>query len=128
MRLELDGKIAIVTGAGQGLGRAIAQGLSNEGCAVIIADINDTKLKDTAEMIIKNGGKCLPVKTDVSVLTDLDRLVEKSINTFKRIDIVINNAGICPRTSLEEITEREWDNVLSVNLKSAFFLDQKVMP
>jgi 3-oxoacyl-[acyl-carrier protein] reductase len=128
MKLGLENKVAIVTGAAQGLGKAIARKLAEEGASLVMADIQDSALTELAREYKDAGRLCLAVRTDVSRLKDLDRLVAVSVEKFGRIDMVVNNAGICPRTPLEEITEKEWDQVLAINLKGAFFLYQKTLP
>lgn len=128
MKSELAGKTAMVTGAAQGLGRAIAESLAGAGASVVLADVNGRRVTEAGRAIRQEGGTSLAVKADVSRLRDLDKLVSRTVEEFGRIDILVNNAGICPRTALEEITEEEWDRVLAVNLKGAFFLYQKALP
>ena len=128
MDLGLVGKTAIVTGAARGLGRCIAQSLAKEGANVVVTDILFPQVKETAQAIKADGGESLATKVDVSNLKDLDKLVKMTVQRFGRIDIIVNNAGICYRDTVEEISEKEWDQVLAVNLKSIFFLYQKVLP
>lgn len=128
MNLELRDKVAIVTGAAGGLGRSISEALAGEGARVIMADLDFNGAKILAKALLERGRDVLPFKTDVSLSKDLVRLVKETISRFGRVDILVNNAGICPRTSFERISEKEWDQVLAVNLKSAFFLSQQVFP
>ena len=128
MDLGLEGKTAIVTGAARGLGRCIAENLAKQGANVVVTDILFPQVKETSQAIKDAGGESLATKVDVSNLKDLDKLVKKTVDRFKRIDIIVNNAGVCYRNSVEEISEKEWDQVLEVNLKSIFFLYQKVLP
>ena len=128
MELGLEGKTAIVTGAARGLGRSIAENLAKEGVKVVLADILFPQVKKVAQTIKADGNECLGVKVDVSNLKDLDKLVKRTVQRFGRIDMVVNNAGICYRDTIEEISQKEWDQVLAVNLKSMFFLYQKVLP
>lgn len=128
MKLGFQGKFAIVTGAGQGLGQAIALTLAAEGATVIIADINFQNAKQTAIKAKEFTPDSFAIKVDVSKSKDLEKLVKAAVDHFGRIDILVNNAGICPRTDFEKITGQEWDRVLAVNLKSVFFLSQKVFP
>ena len=128
MELGFEGKIAIVTGAGQGLGRAIALTLATEGATVIIADINYQTAKQTAVKAKELTAGSFAIKVDVSKAKDLDKLVKAAVDRFGKIDILINNAGVCPRTDFERISESEWDKVMAVNLKSVFLLSQKVFP
>jgi len=128
VNLNLQNRIAIVTGAAQGMGRAIALALASEGVKVVVADLNLSGAKQVAGNISERNLSALPVRADVSKSDDLDRLVGATLKNFGRIDILVNNAGICPRTSFEAISEDEWDLVLAINLKSAFLLSQKVFP
>lgn len=128
MELGLKNRVAIITGAAQGLGRAIALALAGEGASVVIADINYQKARAVLKEVDGLTDGNLAVKVNVARQADLDKLVSKTIQKFGRIDILINNAGICPRTGFEDITEKEWDTVLAVNLKSVFLLSQKILP
>ena len=128
MELGLNGKVAIVTGAAQGLGEAISLGFAAEGANVVIADLNYQKARSVLKEANSLTEGNLALKVNVSKQSDLDKLVDKTIRKFGKIDILVNNAGICPRSSFEEITEKEWDTVLAVNLKSVFLLSQKVLP
>ena len=121
-------KTAVVTGAAQGLGKAIALALAAEGANVVIADIDLEKAGSVLKEVKVNNAKGIVVKTDVSRSEDIDALIDRAIREFERIDIVVNNAGICPRTDFEQISEQEWDTVMAVNLKSVFLLSQKVFP
>jgi len=128
MNLGLENKTSIITGAAQGLGKAIALAFAAEGGNVIIADIDLEKADLVLKQIKANKGKGVAVKVDVSCSEDIDALIDSAIKEFSRIDIVVNNAGICPRTDFEQISEQEWDKVLAINLKSVFLLSQKVFP
>ena len=128
MKLNLDNKIAIITGAAQGLGKAIALALAAEGTIVVIADIDTEKAEQVLAEVNANHAKGMVIKTDVSCSEDVNRLVDKTIKEYGRIDILVNNAGICPRTEFEEISENEWDKVMAINLKSVFLLSQAVFP
>ena len=128
MNLGLENKTSIITGAAQGLGKAIALAFAAEGANVVIADIDLEKADSVLEQIKANKGNGIAVKVDVSCGEGIDTLIDRTIKEFGRIDIVVNNAGICPRTDFEEITEQEWDKVIAINLKSVFLLSQKVFP
>jgi NAD(P)-dependent dehydrogenase (short-subunit alcohol dehydrogenase family) len=124
--VKLDDQVAIVTGAAQGIGRAIALGLAREGADVVIADIQLDKAVETAEEIERMGRKSIAVKTDVSRLTDLSAMVETTLDAFGRVDILVNNAGIVLPTPFFETTEGAWDKIMAINLKAVFFCSQYV--
>lgn len=118
----LTNKVAIVTGANSGIGRAIALGLAQAGAAVTIDYVVHPESAEELENEIRGlGEKAIMVDADVSQLADLQMLVDKTVATFGRLDILVNNAGIETRTSLLETTEAQFDKVTAVNLKSAFF-------
>jgi NAD(P)-dependent dehydrogenase (short-subunit alcohol dehydrogenase family) len=124
----LDGKVAIITGAGQGIGREIAITLAQQGAWVSIADIQFGNAQKVAEEITHAGGKALPLQTDVSSVSDIKRMVEQTAQAFGGVDILVNNAGILHKTQIEDITEQEWDTIMAVNLKGVFFAMQQVLP
>ena len=117
-------KVAIVTGAGQGIGFGIATALAKEGCNVVISDINQTTSEQAAQEIAKLGAKSLAIKCDVSNKTEVDNLVVKTIEGFGRLDILVNNAGIFPFKPFMEMQESDWDKVIDVNLKGVFLCSQ----
>ena len=127
----LKNKAAIVTGAGQGIGKGIALALAKEGCKVTASDINENNAKTTAAEIAKAGGKSLAVSCDVYKKKEVDNLVTKALAEFGKLDILVNNAGIFPFKPFLEMAEADWDKVLDVNLKSIFLCSQaaaKAMP
>lgn len=128
VNLNLQNRVAIVTGGARGIGRAIALALASEGVKVVIADLNFSGARQVAGEISERGQTALALRVDVSESKDLDNLVRAALKRFGVIDILVNNAGICPRTSFETISEDEWDRVMAINLKSAFLLSQKVFP
>ncbi len=117
-------RIAIVTGAGQGIGRAIAKALASAGNVVLIADLNERAAAAVEAEIAGEGGKAHTIRTDVTDVTSIRALFEGSFRRFGRIDVLVNNAGILHSTPLEDITPEEWDRVLSVNLRGTFFACQ----
>lgn len=124
MNRELDQKIAIVTGAAQGIGAAIADVMVREGATVIVADMNaDAAAAKAAEL----GGECASFAVNVAKMDQLQALVDFTIEKFGRIDILVNNAGVTRQIDFLEIGEDEFDRVVDINLKAMVFLTQKVM-
>lgn len=121
---SLKGKIAIVTGAGRGLGKAIALGLASAGADIVVSDVIDTA--ETVAEVQKLGVKAIGVKTDVTNKKDIEDLVATAIKTFGKIDILVNNAGVVKQGPSEDISEKDWDFVISVNLKGEFTCSQEV--
>jgi glucose 1-dehydrogenase len=120
--MTLKNKVAIVTGGNSGIGEAIALELARQGAGIVIDYVAHPKATDALEQQIANlGSKSIGVKADVSKLADLRQLVEAAVSRFGRLDIMVNNAGIETRTSVLDTTEAQYDEVMSVNLKSAFF-------
>ncbi len=124
----MTGKVAIVTGAGQGIGKAIALALHKRGAAAAIVDINHCNAEKTAGEIVHAGGKAVAIRADVSIVEDIRGMVEKTVREFGSVDILVNNAGILSKTPVEEITEAEWDRIMNVNLKGVLFATQQVLP
>lgn len=125
-RFDLEGKLALVTGAARGLGRAIALALANAGADVALG-LRDAKEDAgiTAE-IRKMGRKALPLQMDISQMDQISGAVEQTVKEFGRIDILVNNAGIAPGNLAENVTEEDFDATLAVNLKGTFFVSQAV--
>jgi glucose 1-dehydrogenase len=120
--MSLHGKVAIVTGGNSGIGRAIAIGLANAGANIVIDYIaNPDATTELEGEIAKLGDKAIGVQADVSKVEDLHKLVDAAVAAFGRVDIMINNAGVETRTSVLDTTEEQYEKVLSINLKSAFF-------
>lgn len=117
---RLKNRNAIVTGAGQGIGRAIALGFAREGARVVIADLNEETAATVKTEIEAAGGTALAIRTDVSDEASVETMVEISLREFSRLDVLVNNAGIFPVSSVEEMMEAEWDQVIGTNLIGAF--------
>ena len=125
--MRLENKVAIVTGAARGIGKAVALGFAREGAKVVIADLRIEQARQAADEIESGGGEALAFEADLANLTDLDRLVQAALDRFGRIDILHNNAGVSGGAGdFFGYTEADWDRILGINLKSAFFLTQKV--
>jgi 3-oxoacyl-[acyl-carrier protein] reductase len=124
---KLNGKVAIVTGAGHGIGREIALGLAGEGAEVVVTDLSEEIFKVGKE-IEALGAKTLPVKCDVTNLQAAESIEETIVGKFERIDILVNNAGIYPQKSFLEMTEEDWTKVLGINLNGVFHCTKAVIP
>lgn len=118
--LNLTGKTVVVTGGAMGIGRAISKRLAEAGANVIISDINLEKANKTVNDIKSSDGKALAIKADVTSPRDAEMVLQKAVDEFGSIDIIVNNAGIYPMTPFLEMTEEIWDKVISINLKGTF--------
>jgi glucose 1-dehydrogenase len=125
MTTRLRGKVAIVTGSGSGIGEAIAVRLAQEGASLVV-DVRGhlDEAKETQQRIAEAGGKSILVHADVTVLADTQNLVEQAYAQLGSCDILVNNAGIEIGANFQDVTEADYDAVLNVNLKGAFFLTQ----
>ena len=129
--MKLKDKVALITGAGQGIGRAYALGFAREGAKVVIAEINFDKAQQVAQEIESLGGEALAIKTDVSIEADTREAAKKTVETFGRIDVLVNNAAIYYGKEFkpfELLTEDEWDRMMAVNVKGSFFMIKAVVP
>lgn len=122
----LKNKVAIVTGAAQGIGKAIAQKLAGAGAKVYILDYNGEIAERTAEGFRAAGMQCVAKKCDISDVQATQALAEEIISKEEKIDILVNNAGITQKAGVLEITEADWDRVFAVNLRGPFFLTQVI--
>ena len=127
MRL-LEGKSAIVTGAGQGIGRALAKGLAAEGAKVVIAELNAENGMRVAGDIERAGNTAIAVSTDVSNEASVGNLVAETLRAFGTVDILVNNAAIFPASAVAEMKVDEWEQVVRTNLGGTFFCSRAVMP
>jgi len=119
--MTLEGRVALVTGAGKGIGKAIALAFAREQSHVVINDIcPNQELKDVVSEISAYGVKGLPIQADVSKFEQVKDMIGHIERTFQRLDILVNNAGIIRRGTIETVTEDEWDQVIRVNLKGTF--------
>ncbi len=118
--MKLKNKIAIVTGSRRGIGRSITLELAKEGAKVVVSDIDLKECQNVCDEIKKTGSDAIAVKCDVSKKRDVDAMVKKTIQKFKRIDILVNNAGVFLMKPFVQMTEKDWDFVLDINLKGVF--------
>lgn len=125
---QLFGKTAIITGGASGIGRATALLFTRSGVSVAIADLDEAAGNEICKKIQEEGGKAIFIHCDVSQASDCQRLVQKVIDTWERIDILFNNAGIIRRADVIDTTEEEWDRVMAVNVKSIFLMSKYVIP
>jgi 3-oxoacyl-[acyl-carrier protein] reductase len=116
----LAGKVALVTGAGQGIGRALSRGLALEGASIVAGDVNLAGASSTASEISSSGGSAQAAQVDVADAAQVEAIVALAVEAFGRLDILVNNAAIFPRSPVLEMDEAEWDRVLAVNLKGTF--------
>jgi meso-butanediol dehydrogenase / (S,S)-butanediol dehydrogenase / diacetyl reductase len=126
--MELTGKIAIVTGAGRGIGRATALELAKLGADIVIAEMDQAGAKRTAEEVGALGRRAVAISTDVTSRADLRAMVDRTKAEFGRIDILVNNAGIYRAAATADVTEAHWDAVMNINAKAVFFASQAVIP
>jgi len=126
VKFDLGGKVAIVTGGGRGIGRAIALGLANSGASVAVTSRTQKEIDAVAEEIQKSGGKALAVVTDLTVHEQLENLVHTTLKEFGRIDILVNNAARSFLRSLMDLREDGWDKVFNTNLKAVWLLSRLV--
>ena len=114
-------KNVCITGAGNGIGRAIAIAMSNEGYNVICADIDLQQANKTLEIILNNNGFGISVETDVTKNSDIQKMINKTVNEYGTLDILVNNAGVTRTSNLMDLTEKDWDWIHNVNAKGTFF-------
>ena len=120
--MTLTGKVAIVTGGNSGIGKGIVLALAEHGANIVIDYVsNDQATEDLEKQVVALGDRAIGVKADVSKVADLRRLIDAAVDTFGRLDIMVNNAGVETRTSVLDTTEAQYEKVMDINLKSAFF-------
>lgn len=124
--MNLANQVALVTGAGQGIGKASALALAEAGAHIVVVDIAGRQAEATAEAIMSTQRRALAVRADVGDLQDIDRMVRQAVDRFGQIDILVNNAGVTRRADIMEVTEEDWDRIHRVNAKGVFFCLQRV--
>lgn len=122
--LSLQGKVAVVTGSTKGIGRGIVEGLALSGANIVVVSRSQQDCDATAANLQNYGVKAIGVRTDVTRISEIEALVSKTIDTFGRLDIMINNAGSAITKKAEDLTEEDWDRVINMDLKSVFFCAQ----
>lgn len=125
--MRLQGKVAIVTGGGSGIGEATARRFAREGAAVVVNDVHPSEAERVAEGIRQAGGRALAVEADVVKKTDVEAMLKQAEAEFARLDILVNNAGINRDALAAKMTEEQWDLVLAVNLKGTFLCSQAAL-
>ncbi|CAI8047630.1 Cyclopentanol dehydrogenase [Geodia barretti] len=118
--MRLEGKVALISGGARGMGAAEAKLFSREGAKVVIADVLEAEGRQTEAEINEMGGDAIFVTLDVTKQSDWDAAISKTIEQFGKLDVIVNNAGIASRVSIEETTVEEWDRILDINSKGVF--------
>lgn len=126
--MGLSERVAVVTGGGRGFGAAIGRELASGGARVVVADLDVEAAEATASELRRLGPEAVAVRTDVSAVADAGDLIVRTLERFGRLDVLVNNAGICPLATIEEVTEELFDRVVAVNLKGVFFVSQAAVP
>ncbi len=127
--MQLKDKVAIITGAGRGLGRSSALAMAREGASIVILSRTPSELAETAGIIKSEGGNVLALKADVSVASDIEEVVNEAISVHGRIDILMNNAAeVGPAQLITEIDEKEWSMIMDINLKGVYLCCRAVVP
>lgn len=121
-RFKLDGKAAIVTGASTGLGQGMAVGLAEAGADIVGVDY--VEMAETKEIIEKTGRKFVGITANLLSIEPINEIINKTVETFGRLDILVNNAGIIRRTDAIDFSEKDWDDVMNINVKTVFFFSQ----
>lgn len=125
----MAGKVAFVTGAANGIGRATAVAFAREGASVVVADISESGSQETVQMIEELGGQAVAVTCNVTIAEDVRSALDKTIETFGRLDFAFNNAGVeHPSTPLADITEETWERVIDINLRGVFLCMKYEIP
>jgi len=126
---DLQGKIALVTGSSRGIGRAVALALAEAGANIVLNfRSRQTEAQTVESEIVRLQRCCVTIQADVSVGADVERLIRGAEESFGPVDILVNNAGIFRPQPVEQITERDWDELITANLKSCFLVTQAVLP
>ncbi|TKB67283.1 MAG: SDR family NAD(P)-dependent oxidoreductase, partial [Nitrospira sp.] len=125
--MSLQGKVAIITGAAQGIGRAIAESLAQAGADIVVADLDPSRSKDTVAAVEQLGRKALNIKVNVADAADTKAMVDQVVKEWGKVDILVNNAGITRDGLLLRMKEEDWNLVLQVNLNGTFNCTKAVL-
>ena len=125
---DLTGRVALITGAGRGMGRASAERIAADGARVVVNDLDEARATEVADRLVSEGAEAVGVAADVSDAVDVSRLVDSTREKFGDVDILVNNAGVLRRTGILALEEDEWDLVLDVNLKGTYLCTRAVLP
>jgi meso-butanediol dehydrogenase/(S,S)-butanediol dehydrogenase/diacetyl reductase len=128
MENTLDGRVAIVTGGGGGIGEAISSSLAGQGASVVVADRSTESANSVRDIIKAQGGRALALTVDVAVSSSVSQMVTRTLEEFGQVDILVNNAGITSIGPFADIPEEDWDRVVAVNAKGTFLCCQSVAP
>ena len=126
-KIKLTGKVAIVTGAGSGIGQGVARALAAEDVSLVICGRRSEPLQETSRLVEAAGGRVTAIQADISQTPDAQRVVQAALETFGRMDILINNAGIGGGDSIHKMSDEDWDQVMAVNLRGAFLMAREVL-
>ena len=119
--MKLEGKVALITGAATGIGRTAAILFAREGAKVVIADINAKDADKTVQTIIDEGGEAFFTRTDMQHIGELEQMVKTTVASYGRVDIFYHNAGVAGPGRIERTTEKDYDQIMAINLKAGFF-------
>jgi len=125
---RFEQKVAVVTGAGQGMGKQVALDLAAEGAQVVVTDIIEELIEKVCKEIEQNGGACMPLICDVSSREQVDNMINKTVESFGRLDILINNAGLLIPGTIEETSDERIDRTLDINVKGVLYSIRAVTP
>ena len=122
--MRLARKVALITGAGAGIGRATALLFAEEGAKVVVQDVKATAAEETVQLIMKAGGVAVAIGGDVAARVDAEAMVKKAVDTYGRLDVLFNNAGIWRGGTLLDISEEDWDRTMDVNVKGIYLVSR----
>jgi NAD(P)-dependent dehydrogenase (short-subunit alcohol dehydrogenase family) len=125
---DLEGKVALVTGGGRGLGEAICRVLAKAGATVVAADVREDLAANVAAAIESEGGRVVPLRLDVTGEGQPDQAIRSVLSRFERLDVLINNAGVDVTLSVEELSVADWDRIIAVNLRGPFVMSKAALP